>query len=149
MFHTLAYGGSNPEEINLFQQVIAQSPGPLVGYKPNQGSVGNAFLRALYVTTVVEARRLPTEVLIKANADLEAALPYFGPFVDGDLIPDLPARLYRYGRYIKGLNIMSGHNTNEDGLFIPPSEKTQTDIDAFIHSHFPTVSAAEIHYINH
>ncbi|KAG7009793.1 carboxylesterase patB [Physcia stellaris] len=148
MFHAIAYGASKPSENSLFHQVIGQSPGPQVGKGNNQHKVGNAFLAALNVSSVDEARKLPTEVLMKANQEVEASTPYFGPFVDGDLIPDLPSRLYTSGRYIKGLKVMAGHNANEARLFIPPSSNTSAAFDTFLKSQFPTATRAQIRYIN-
>lgn len=75
-------------------------------------------------------------------------MPFFGPFVDGDLIPDLPSRLYTSGRYIRNLSIMAGHNANEARLFIPPSSDSQAAFDAFLDFQFPTANASEIEYIN-
>ncbi|CAF9902947.1 MAG: hypothetical protein HETSPECPRED_000065 [Heterodermia speciosa] len=149
MFHTIAYGGSRPSENHLFHQAIGQSPGPQVGKGNNQQIVSNAFLAALNVSTVDEARNLPTETLMRANRKIEASTPYFGPFVDGDLIPDLPSRLYTSGRHIKNLRIMAGHNANEARLFIPPTSNSQTTFDAFLTTRFPTATAAQLDYINH
>ena len=148
MFHAIAYGATKPTENQLFHQIIGQSPGPEVGKGNTQQLVGNAFLRALNVSTVDEARNLSSDALIKANQQVEASTPYFGPFVDGDLIPDLPSRLYTSGRYIKGLRVMIGHNANEARLFIPPTSDSQADFDAFVQSQFPTATPDEISYIN-
>ena len=148
MFHTIAYGASKPSENHLFRQVIGQSPGPQVGKGDNQQLVGNAFLQALNVSTVDEARKLPTEVLIKANQEVEASTPYFGPFVDGELIPDLPSRLYTSGRCITGLKVMAGHNANEARLFVPPTSNSQAAFDSFVQSQFPTATPDEVQYIN-
>ena len=76
MFHAIAYGGT--KETDLFQRIVGQSPGPQVGQAKTQKQAGEAFLRALGVKSVDEARRLPTEELIKANAMVESNLPYFG-----------------------------------------------------------------------
>ena len=149
MFHSIAYGGSKPSENQLFHQVIAQSPGPQVGKGNNQQKVGNAFLAALNVSTVDEARKLPSETLIRANREIEALMPYFGPFIDGDLIPDLPSRLYTSGRYIKNLSIMAGHNANEARLFIPPTSNSQAAFDAFLTTQFSAATPTQLDYINH
>ena len=149
MFHTVAYGASNPGENALFHQVISQSPGPQVGKGNNQQLVGNSFLKTLNVSTADQARKLSTDVLMKANRQVEASTPYFSPFVDGDLIPDLPSRLYTSGRYIRNLKTLAGHNANEARLFIPPSSDSQAAFDAFVKSQFPTATAAQIAYINH
>ena len=76
MFHAVAYGGT--KETDLFQRIIGQSPGPEVGQAKTQKLAGEAFLRTLGVESADEARRLPTEDLIKANAMVESELPYFG-----------------------------------------------------------------------
>lgn len=145
MFHTVAYGAK--KETNLFRQAIGQSPGPQVGKGDNQQLVGNAFLKALNVSTADEARKLPTEVLMKANRQVEASTPYFGPFVDGDLIPDLPSRLYTSGQYIKNLKVMAGHNSNEARLFVAPTSNSESDFDSFVKFQFPTATADQVDYI--
>ncbi len=76
MFHAVAYGGS--KETDLFHRIVGQSPGPQVGQSKTQKLAGEAFLKTLGVNSVDEARQLPTEELIKANAMIESELPYFG-----------------------------------------------------------------------
>ena len=148
MFHAIAYGGSKPTENRLFRQIIAQSPGPQVSKGNNTQLVSSAFLAALNVTNVDDARLLSTETLMQANREVQATLPYFGPFVDGDLIPDLPSRLYNSGRHVPKLRIMAGHNANEARLFIPPSSNSQASFDAFLKSQFPDATNSQIRYIN-
>ena len=47
-----------------------------------------------------------------------------GPTIDGDLIPDLPRRLYKQGRFIKDIDVMTSHTANEvfpsSLRFLPP-----------------------------
>ena len=148
MFHTIAYGASHPSENTLFTQVIAQSPGPQVSKGNNSAMVGEAFLRALNVSNVQQARNLPSEVLMAANRDVERGMPYFGPVVDGNLIPELPSRLYISGRHVKNLSVVAGHNANEARLFVPPTSDSQAAFDAFLAFQFPRATAAEIKYIN-
>ena len=146
MFHAVAYGGA--KETNLFQRIVGQSPGPQVGAPANQKKAGEAFLKALGVSSVDEARKLDTAVLKQANLDVESTLPYFGPIVDGDLVPDLPSQLYVKGRYVKNLQVMAGHNSNEALLFISPTQDSQAAFDAFLSFQFPTASKEQIDYIN-
>ena len=77
MFQTIAYGGT--KETDLFQRVIGQSPGPKVGSLATQKVSSEAFLRALGMDSVDDARTLPTDVLIKANAMVERDTSGFGP----------------------------------------------------------------------
>ena len=76
MFHAIAYGGT--KETVLFQRIIGQSPGPQVGAAKNQRMAGEAFLETVGVKSVDDARRLPTDVLIRANAMVKRDMPYFG-----------------------------------------------------------------------
>ena len=78
MFHTVAYGASKESENNLFIRALGQSPGPIITQAANQKLVSNAYLEALNVSSADEARRLPTEVLIQANQNVEASLGLWG-----------------------------------------------------------------------
>ncbi|KAM0799461.1 Alpha/Beta hydrolase protein [Usnea florida] len=147
MFHAVAYGGT--KETDLFQRIVGQSPGPEVGQAKTQKLAGEAYLRTLGVKSADEARRLPTEDLIKANAMVESELPYFGPLVDGDLVPDFPSRLYTTGRHVPNLQVMSAHNSDEARLFIPPTSNSSSAFDDFLASQFPTASPSQISYLNH
>ncbi|KAL8627146.1 hypothetical protein Q9189_007155 [Teloschistes chrysophthalmus] len=157
MFHAIAYGASpsHPEENNLFHQLIAQSPGPIVGDLVKQDRAAETFLRKAGAGSVDEARGLPSEKLVQANRETEAVMPYFGPSVDGmgGLVPDLPSRLYiQHKTNLRDIRVMAAHNSDEARLFIgSPGDKytrTQAAFDGFLAAHFPTATIQQIKYIN-
>ena len=80
MFHLVAYGGSKESENNLFTRALGQSPGAIITQPKNQVLVSNTFLQSLNVSSVDEARKLPTKVLIKANQKVEAELGGWGGY---------------------------------------------------------------------
>ena len=149
--HTVAYGGARPEENNLFIRGIAQSPAPIIT-DPKYARLGaNLFLEALGVSSVDEARRLSTEALQAANVESQAGSPfaveYFAPNVDGDLLPDIPPRLYNEGRFIKNIDMMASHNADEGRLFSNQSAKTNADFDNWVYVNFPSASSELTSYI--
>ena len=78
MFHLIAYGASKPSENNLFVRALGQSPGAIITKTQSAQAVSNRFLSTLGVSTADEARKLPTDVLIKANQRVEADLGGWG-----------------------------------------------------------------------
>ncbi|KAL9123685.1 MAG: hypothetical protein Q9217_006908, partial [Psora testacea] len=149
--HTVAYGGAKPEENQLFIRGIAQSPAPIIT-DPKYARLGaNLFLEALGVASVDEARKLPTEALQAANIKSQTTAPfdveYFAPTVDGDLLPDIPARLYNEGKYIKDIDMIAAHNANEGRLFANQSAKTDADFDNWVYVNFPSASSQVTSYI--
>ena len=116
MHQITAYGGSKGPA--PFQQAIPQSPGwqPIVSNQQQERQFAT-FLSLLNVTTLEEARQLPSSVLQQANAMQVGASTYgvftYGPSVDGDFVPDLPGLLLLHGQFDKSLRVMVGHNSNE------------------------------------
>ena len=96
------------------------------------------FLQAANVSTLQEARQLPSSSLIRANNDIILQSPYGsftygkkipivrpcqnsncfgGPVVDGDFMPGMPGKLLKQGSFDHNLNIMAGHCVNEVSQF--------------------------------
>ena len=149
--HTVAYGGAKPEENDLFVRGIAQSPAPIIT-DPSYASLGaNLFFEELGVLSVDEARKLPTDALKNANIKSQVTAPfdveYFAPTVDGDLLPDIPARLYNEGRFIKNIDMLAAHNADEGRLFGNQSAKTNADFDTWVYVNFPSASSQVTSYI--
>ena len=117
MYHTTAYGASRADENSLFKQAVVQSPYTARIPKSEQQQVVKSFLETANVNNVEEAKRLPTEVLMATNAKVIQLAPhltfFFGPVIDDDFIPAPPETLYSKGRYIKDLNLIVSHNSNE------------------------------------
>ena len=82
--HITSYGGREPARKTPFSQAIIQSPGmiPVMGnYEPELHY--KEFIDALNVTSLGDARKLSTEVLIRAN-DQVVASSQFGKFKFGN-----------------------------------------------------------------
>ncbi|OXV09623.1 hypothetical protein Egran_02614, partial [Elaphomyces granulatus] len=130
MHQITAYGG---KEVLKFNKAIAQSPGYVPYTSPDQQEANlQEFLSLLNVSTLAEARALPSSNLIQANIKQVAAAPYssfiYGPVVDGSFVPEIPPLLLLHGQFDHNVEIMVGHNADEGLLFTDP---TITTDDAF------------------
>jgi carboxylesterase type B len=90
------------------------------------------YLKWSNVSSIEEARKLPTEALQLANTITVGLASYggftYGPAVDGDFLPALPGQLLARGQFDKSLKVMVGHNANEGLIFTPPYSQNTTDI---------------------
>ncbi|KAI9694223.1 MAG: hypothetical protein M1820_009122 [Bogoriella megaspora] len=151
MHQITAYGGlKGPVP---FQQAIPQSP----GFQPTtsnfqQEETLQAFLQLLNVSTIQEARQLPSSALIQANSQQISAASYgqftYGPVVDGDFAPALPGQLLQRGQFDHSLRILSAHNTNEGLLFSSPFVQNDTASVAQLQEFFPDADPLVILYIS-
>lgn len=112
----------------------------------------NAFLQLLNVSTLQQARQLPSPALITANivqVGLQSSYGFFtyGPVVDGLFAPALPGKLLLQGSYDKSLKVMLGHNSNEGLLFTNPAITNDSALDADISVDFPHIDPAVRNYI--
>lgn len=123
MHQITAYGGLKPVS---FRRAIPQSSGmlPVPGNR-EQEQAFQEFLSLLNVTTLNEARALPSSALLAANAKQIGNAPYggfiFGPAVDGSFAPGIPSKLFLQGAFAKDIEILSTFNSNEGILFVDPS----------------------------
>lgn len=146
-----AYGGlAGPAP---FQQAILQSPGFLpVTSNIQQEAILDNYLKLLNVSTIQQARQLPSSALITANLiqiGLQSAYGQFtyGPVVDGAYVPKLPGELLLHGQFDKSVRVMVGHNANEGLSFTSPYIQNDTAFAAFIRLSAPDVSPAVASYI--
>ncbi|PYI20069.1 carboxylesterase family protein [Aspergillus violaceofuscus CBS 115571] len=122
-----AYGGSREAKDLPFRQAIIQSPMWYPLTVNQQTSARDAFLELLNVSSIEEARSLPPDQLIAANADQIANTPVYGtftygPVVDGSLIKNLPSNVLLDTDFEwQDLRIMTGHTSNEGLIFTPPA----------------------------
>ena len=135
-----------------FQQAIPQSPGfLLVPGNLEQEVTFQTFLALLNVSTLEEARRLPSSALVVANLIQVANSSYgdytYGPVVDGLFAPALPGKLLLQGSYDKDVNIMVGHNADEGLVFTSPFITNDTGYDSYLTTSFPTIDPAIVNYI--
>lgn len=112
------------------------------------------YMSYLNVTSLADARQLPSQALIAANS-LSIALAPFGSFgysiaVDGDFVPALPGQLLANGFYDKSIkNIMTGHALNEALGFTDPTTQNDTAFRKSVIGNFPSLAAYpdEVDYI--
>ncbi|KAK1242012.1 hypothetical protein MKX07_007835 [Trichoderma sp. CBMAI-0711] len=123
MHQITAWGGSKPAP---FRRAIPQSAGlvPVPGNR-EQEQTFNDFLALLNVSTLYEARALPSSALLAANLKQVAAAPYgafsYGPVVDGTFVPGMPSKLILQGAFAKDIEIFSTYNSHEGIIFTDPS----------------------------
>lgn len=123
MHHITAYGGQKPA---LFRRAIPQSAGlvPMPGNRAQEQAF-NDFLSLLNVTTLNEARDLPSSALMAVNMKQIGNAPYgnfiFGPAVDGSFVPGMPPKLFLQGAFVKDIEVLSSFNKNEGVTFVDPS----------------------------
>ncbi|KAI9809764.1 MAG: hypothetical protein M1825_000197 [Sarcosagium campestre] len=150
--HISAYGGSNKAEASLFQGAIAQSLFQYTVPPSLQKPALDAYLKALKVSSIDEARALPadSDALITANT---LAGEGFGPIIEADengatLIPDVPYKLYNDGRFNKNVKLMIGSVGDEARVFTPTTLKTDSDYDALLKARLPGAPQALLDQIS-
>ncbi|CAG8109741.1 unnamed protein product [Penicillium salamii] len=138
--HITSYGGENGPV--PFQKAIIQSPGWVPGISDKQQKAAREqFFNILGVTTIDEARKLPSEKLIAANAlQIYYSAPWgsftYGEVVDGDFVPDVAWRLLLEGKFDHNVKVMTGHTHDEGLLFTGPDsldgDRFESDIVAYV-----------------
>ena len=149
MLHTVAFGGGNGAS-TPFSQVIAQSPG-IVPTTAQPETALKDFLSLLNVTTLAEARNLSSEALIQANAKQIEAAPWssyiYGPVVDGDIVPESPAKLLASGKFDKSVKMLTGHNSFEGGFFLDPAVESEASFKEWLQSAIANLSSSHVDYL--
>ena len=135
-----------------FQQAVLQS-GAFQNVVSNlqEETTAQTFLALLNVSTIEEARQLPSEALITANIIQVANSSYgdftYGPVVDGLFAPAIPGKLLLQGSYDHDLTLMLGHNADEGLLFTNPAIQNDTSFNEYILQAFPTINPSVASYI--
>ncbi|KAJ2978910.1 hypothetical protein NQ176_g3554 [Zarea fungicola] len=103
----------------------------------------NDFLSRLNVSTIDQARTLPSSLLQQVNAEQVAASGYggftYGPVVDGDFTPALPAQLLQRGQFDAQVSILTGQCANEGLLFTSPNTQSPSGARDQVQSIFPSL----------
>ena len=151
IFHQItAFGGLDGPA--PFQQAVLQSP----AWQNNpsnyqQELTAQKFLTLLNVSTIEEARKLPSNALIAANSVQVGGSSYgqfsYGPVVDGLFAPALPGKLLLQGSFYKNLKLMLGHNADEGLVFSSPAVTNETAYAQLLTSNYPDISPAVVSYI--
>lgn len=141
MHQITAYGGNAGP--SPFKQAILQSPGwvPIPDERQPEQTL-QQFLDVLNVSTIDEARKLPSSKLIAANAYQVATKSQwgsfiYGPVVDGTFVPELPGKLLKEGNFDHNLNIMVGHNADEGLVFTSPDSRDENGLTMQLKQQFP------------
>ncbi|PWY88284.1 carboxylesterase family protein [Aspergillus heteromorphus CBS 117.55] len=154
VIHQLAaYGGNKTEDLP-FGQAIIQSPMWYPQSTEQQDSARRRFLELLNVSSIAEARGLPSSQLIAANAHQIASTPVYGtftygPVVDSAFAPDLPSRTVRDPSFKwKHLRIMTSHTSNEGLVFTPPAGTNSSAYQSIVEAYTPSMSPETIENIS-
>ena len=151
IFHQItAFGGlAGPAP---FQQAVPQSPAwqnNPSNYQQEQTAL--AFLKLLNVSTIKEARALPSSALIVANIIQVGGSSYgqfsYGPVVDGLFAPALPGKLLLQGSFDKKLKLLIGHNADEGLVFSSPGVTNDTAYAQLLTTNFPDINPATASYV--
>ncbi|KFY69939.1 hypothetical protein V499_09615 [Pseudogymnoascus sp. VKM F-103] len=148
MHQITAYGGLKGKV--PFQQAIAQSP----GWVPSPSNYQNeavfektlsfaSLIAQKQVATVDDLRNLTAEQLYYTNYAVTGLSNYgtftYGPTVDGDFAPKLPAELLLHGQFDKSLKVMLGHNSEEGFLFASPFVTNDTTLKEYLQGSVPAI----------
>ncbi|RDL41634.1 uncharacterized protein BP5553_01613 [Venustampulla echinocandica] len=142
MHQITAFGGKSPLP---FTQAIMQSPAFISKASNWQNEVTfKTFLNHLNVSSLQEARNLPSENLINGNIAQISAGGFvdfsYGPTVDGTFTPGIPQRLLSSGAFKKNVNVMVAYNSWEGGLFQSPYVTNLSTLTDLIKVIIPRVS---------
>ncbi|GKZ35877.1 hypothetical protein AbraIFM66950_006677 [Aspergillus brasiliensis] len=145
-----AYGGNEREGELPFQQAIIQSPGWYAQSVELQKSSLQQFLDLLNVTSVEEARQLPSDQLIAANAYQIATTSVYGtftygPVVDTSFITDFPSRILLNPNFKwKNVRVMTSHTTHEGLSFTPPAGVNSSALPSIIETYVPGLAPGTV-----
>jgi len=150
MHQITAFGGAVHER--LFSQAIAQSPGFVPIVRDEQGNrVLSDFLREAGVSSLSEARQMSSASIMAANARQIWRAPYgnflYGPYVDGNLVPKLPAELLASGRFDRQVRVLNGHNSNEALIFTNPNSYQESTYVPNLKLSLPSMADEDVEFV--
>ena len=130
-----------------FQQAIVESPGiPLIASPSIQEQQFESFLSLLHVSSIEEARQLPTNDIQTANYLAIALAKYgsfeFSPTVDGNFVPAVPSTLLRNGQFDKSVRLLNIHTSNEGYGWASPNIQDDAAFRAFVLGFFPGLATS-------
>ncbi|KAF5873404.1 putative carboxylesterase family protein [Botrytis fragariae] len=152
LHHLVAYGGA--KETSLFKRAAIWSPSYQWSYD-RAGVLQETFFEFTTQANCADEdaleclRNADTETLKVANQNvvnrhLSLGLFPFGPAVDGDLVPDLPANLFKQGKHVSTESLMISHVYDEARLFADKNIKTAAQFTEFVTLAFPGDELAEV-----
>jgi carboxylesterase type B len=132
---------------------MPQSPGFVsIASTYTQENSTQTFLKLANATSIAHARRMSSDVLIRANSLQVGASLWgtwtFGPVADGSAFaPGLPAKGFMTGDYAANISVLNSHCGNEGPLFTPPYLKTEADVEAWFAATYPLAAPAVRAYV--
>ncbi|KAH8624331.1 hypothetical protein IG631_21070 [Alternaria alternata] len=155
LHHLTAYGGSVKEETPLFHRAVMWSPAFQWAYD-RAGALEDTFHKfadkAKCSSKALDClRKASTDDLIIANQNvtsdaLKLGMFPFGPAVDGDLVPELPAALLSKGNHNNCSSIIVSHDHDEVSLFLAKWVDTEEEFSEFLSYAFPGAALADIRH---
>ncbi|VUC31343.1 unnamed protein product [Clonostachys rosea] len=134
----LLHMAGSPDSTSIkapFAQAIVQSPA-LVSNLQAPESGYSRFLSQLNVSSLADARKLPSETIIRGNADNLASAPdttyIYTPVFDSKTAPDTLYNSFKKGAFDKSVKVLAAHNSFEGGFFFDPTIKTKEQFDSWI-----------------
>ncbi|TGJ83809.1 hypothetical protein E0Z10_g4953 [Xylaria hypoxylon] len=136
-----------------FQQAITQSGGwePATVDLKLQNEIFDDYLSLLNVSSLKEARKLPSKTVIDANQVIllnsTYGTAYFGPVPDDSFVPDDPKRLLRDGKVDKSVKLLTSIAGNEGLRFTSSNITSEADFQQFIGLLFESANETVRNYL--
>ncbi|KAF2663546.1 alpha/beta-hydrolase [Microthyrium microscopicum] len=145
-----AFGG---DADTLFSQAIVQSPGFLPMVQPQKLEDNlQTFLNLSGVSSIEEARKLPSEKLVAANFQMVTYSSYgsftFGPTIDHNFVQTLPALALKNGDFDDDIRLLIGHNSDEGLIFASASTVNASVFPINVVASAPTLSQEDLDFID-
>ncbi|KAM7185124.1 Alpha/Beta hydrolase fold [Naviculisporaceae sp. PSN 640] len=151
LIHMAAYGGKTGPA--PFKNAIPQSPAFMPTFAQPETAY-RQFLSLLNVTSLSEARRLPSSAIIAANeAQIALYAPknnyIFGPVIDGSngYIPAPVSSLLREGKFDTNVAVLAGHNSFEGGIFFDPEVTSDEHFRPWLERSIPGLRNKEVDHL--
>ncbi|KFZ23475.1 hypothetical protein V502_02048 [Pseudogymnoascus sp. VKM F-4520 (FW-2644)] len=153
--HLTAYGGTK-DEAPLFHRAALWSTAFQWSYD-RKGSLEDKFLDFTEEADCPRDAAGALECLRNADPDtlnaanqaivsrnLALGMFPFGPAVDGDLVPELPAALLKKGKHVYCSSLVLSHNFDEASMFLAKWVETKEDFTEFVRLAFPGDELGEV-----
>ncbi|KAJ5510044.1 Carboxylesterase type B [Penicillium expansum] len=148
MHHLIANGGS---DVLPFKRAYIESPGWVPTSSETQIQTARALFDTIGTQSISEARRVPSESIIHANARVISSSKdstfSYGPVVDGTYVPATPGQAFLDRNFNSNVTILASHASNEGLTFIAPYVTTDELFTSYLQGLFPLVDSCDIDYI--
>ncbi|KAF4829002.1 Carboxylesterase patB [Colletotrichum tropicale] len=142
-------GGGSPMHHITGRHAIARFLPPVDASQQEENL--QTFLALLNVSTLAEARKLPSSALITANSQQVAQSPYgqftYNPVIDHGYVPSHQASLFARGQFDRDVDVMFSHNANKGLIFTDSSVTDGFAFRGLISKLFPSFNASLVEHI--